>query len=252
MNNAEIENVRARFTGDDAGSLPRYGVERMLDTIDSLLTDLAVAQSDATDFAQELAKCREYAELQTRTLGGLRAVLSTIHDRHYDEMDCDEDAAGDRTPNRDMHTVTDCNVGIGDIDRVLAKVPLPAGMEHMRPNRGMDRADAEVRLSGWAAENKVGDNMTWVGRDYSLKQAKADVRALLQSTPSQDFDPWQGACAQCVTPCACRQIGCAVAAVPLALGEGNEIGDAPDPKRDALHLDRYEIVNGRDRNGKPV
>lgn len=67
------------------------------------------------------------------------------------------------------------------------KEPTPSDVG--TPAQGMDRADAEVRLSGWAADNKVGDNMTWVGRDYSLKQAKADVRALLQSTPSQGGSP---------------------------------------------------------------
>lgn len=39
--------------------------------------------------------------------------------------------------------------------------------------------DAITRLTGWAAEEKVGDSMTWVGRDYSIKQARADVQALL-------------------------------------------------------------------------
>lgn len=55
-------------------------------------------------------------------LRSVKASLCTIHDRHYDEMDCDEDAAGDRTPNRDMHTVVDCNAAISEIERGLGPV----------------------------------------------------------------------------------------------------------------------------------
>lgn len=70
-------------------------------------------------------------------LRSVKASLCTIHDRHYDEQDCDEDAAGDRTPNRDMHTVVDCNVAIGEIDRALG--PIRSKPPHARGGVSTER-----------------------------------------------------------------------------------------------------------------
>ena len=90
-------------------------------------------------------------------LRSVKASLCTIHDRHYDEQDCDEDAAGDRTPNRDMHTVVDCNVAIGEIERALGPVkslpPHARGgeMVPMRPHAPLEDAMSKTPQPGGAA-----------------------------------------------------------------------------------------------------
>ena len=87
-------------------------------------------------------------------LRSVKASLCTIHDRHYDEQDCDEDAAGDRTPNRDMHTVVDCNVAIGEIERALGPIkslPPHARSDGFNPVTCADPADVDKLQPGGAA-----------------------------------------------------------------------------------------------------
>lgn len=68
----------------------------------------------------EINESRAYAEQMTKALRVAKCQLGFILDRHQDEQDCDQDADGHRTPNRDMNTVVDCNIAIAEIDRALA------------------------------------------------------------------------------------------------------------------------------------
>lgn len=75
--------------------------------------------SENADLRQRKAEVERESAALRATLRGLKATFDTIHDRHCDEADCDEDASGHRTPNRDMHTMVDCNVALGEIDKAL-------------------------------------------------------------------------------------------------------------------------------------
>jgi hypothetical protein len=89
--------------------------------------------SDAADIIERLE--RENAALR-EALRGLKATFSTIHDRHLDSEDCDEDASGHRTPNSHMHTVVDCNVSIEMIDRALGQESARGGAPDLHLHDG--------------------------------------------------------------------------------------------------------------------
>ena len=52
---------------------------------------------------------------------------------------------------------------------------------------GEPRDTAEARLARWITKPaQVGDNMTWVGKNYSLEQCKRDVRVLWAELQRRD------------------------------------------------------------------
>lgn len=124
-----------------------------------------------------------YAEGMSKALRVAKAELETIHDRHYDEQDCDEDASGHRTANRDMNTVVDCENAIRGIVAALATNPAvhaPGGTDGLAP------PIARVRESATVGDSGTTDNALTVALQDALRNSNAALSLL--SAYASDLD----------------------------------------------------------------
>jgi hypothetical protein len=128
MNDSTHRPTAAEVAIDAPVPTPR--TDSLLDRLDKRKASDAEGSmlliAHAQQLEEELAEARRArdqarkralaAEAALREIG---AVLDTIHDRHADNADCDEDASGHRTANRDMNTMVDCEVAKYTINRAL-------------------------------------------------------------------------------------------------------------------------------------
>lgn len=133
------------------------------------------AQEGERDALQKRADAIEYAERLQKALRVAKCQLGFILDRHEDEQDCDQDADGHRTPNRDMNTVVDCNIAIAEIDAALAKNPT----ENRRFESG-SMAEVQVKTGAGFESPEVAQGAKGPDGTSVKASAKSDVGASIR------------------------------------------------------------------------